>query len=439
MHRSHALVVATALVAALAGCSQADDPAGPRVDPSPADEAQALTVPATASDLAAAGLLPDAVLDESRSAEHGVVPGTETAVDRYGEYTRVTLAPDAPVLTFDPAGPWAEVTQWLDPTYVQQALGDGASFFVEEWVDAPTRWDDSAQAWADLNTETGELMQAVGQDVRGWVAGGDGADRLFDLGDWREDLGIRPVGYAPGAPRFQVADLAVTDMAVYAPLAESGDMETIGLLVTFEITTDELVVTSDGGIAHLHHWQSLTLKSLQATGAVERLEWNASYQLGRELEGGMAALPVLATPAAVPAGWEAVTVEGLTLAVPDGAAAQSDDDPDSGWTGYPLGTTSADGESVLWVRGPREVSEGTDSGQWFALEGFLNYGLVIPGADVAAAEVGHDVWGQFRARVFVQATRDGAPVSYRVEWDTTPERAEAELIQIAGTMSVSAS
>lgn len=437
MHRARSAAPAALLLLALAACSGGDAAAGgdaPAQDAAPAGSS--LVAPASAADLAAAGLLPDSELGEDTSAEHGVVPGTETATDRYGEYTRVSLAPDAPVLTLDPAGPWGELLDWLDPAYVQQALTTGATFFVEEWVDAPTRWDDSAEAWARLNTATGELMQQVGQDVRAWVADGDGADRIFDLDDVREGLGVRPVEYAPGQARFVVDDLSVTNMGVYAPFADSGDTETIGLSVTYEISTRELVTTADGGVATLRAWLSLTLGSFESTGAVVQLWWDGSFQVERELDGGTAALPVLETPTGVPAGWEHASVGGLTFAVPTGGSTQDDGD---GWLGYTLDTTVADGsDAMLWVLEPRDVSEAA-VGTWYVLEGFTNYGLQVPGATAAAAEIGSDVWGQYRARVFINGTIDGKPVAYRIEWDTTPERAQEELVTMVGAMSVDAS
>lgn len=432
MHRARAAAPALLLALALAACSGGETtPSADGGDGTSAGTVPGLVAPVSTTELAEAGLLPDAELEDT-SAAYGVVPGTETAVDRYGEYTRVSLSPDSPVLTYDPAGPWAEVALWLDPAYVQGALASGATFFVEEWLDAPTRWDDSAEAWSALNAVTGELMQSVGNDVRGWVASGDGADRLFDLDDWREGLGVRPVAYAPGVPRFVVTDLEVADMGVYAPYAESGDTDTVGLSVTFEATTLELVTTADGGVAAMRHWQSLTLGSLQATGAVEQLWWNGGYEISRDLDGGTAALPVLETPAGVPDGWQTVTTGGLTFAVPAGGSKHDDGD---GWLGYGLGTQTADGdETVLWVLEPREVRG--EPGQWYAVEGFVNAGLEIPGATAAAAEIGPDMWGQYRVRVFVNGVLDGKTVSYRVEWDTTPERAQAELVQVVGTMSV---
>lgn len=435
MHRARAAAPAALLLLALTACSGGDpgtetgatDAAGATTG---ADDA-ALTVPVSTTELGAAGLLEDVELDWSVSADNGVVPGAGTATDRYGEYVRATLAPDAGVRSFDPAGPWAEVLDRLDAAYVQQALDTGATFFVEQWLDAPTRWEDSAAAWAVVNSATGELMGRVGQDVRGWVADGDGADRMFDLDDWREDLGLTPAGYPADQPRFVVDELAVTDMAVYAPFADTGDMTTIGLSVTFEATTHELVSTADGGVALMRQWQSLTLASLQSTGEVPRLWWNANYDVQRRLTGGMEALPVLDVPAAVPDGWEQVTVGGLTFAVPAGGRVQDDGD---GWLGYKFGT-----EAMLWVHGPRTLGAEETPGSWIALEGFDNYGLQIPGAPMAAAEVGRDMWGQYRARVFLHGTLDGATVAYRVEWDTTPERAEAELLQVVGTMSVTSS
>lgn len=400
-------------------------------------EAMALTVPVSTTELGAAGLLEDVELDWAVSADNGIVAGAGTATDRYGEYVRAALAPDAAVRSYDPAGPWAEVLDWLDPAYVQQAVSDGARFFVEEWLDSATRWDDSAEAWAALNAATGELMGRVGQDVRVWAADGEDAHRFFDLDDWREGLGVRPVAYPTDQPRFVVSDLAVTDMGVYAPFAEDGDLENVGLSVTFEATTHELVTTADGGVALMRQWMTLTLGSMQSTGNVEQLWWNSNYDVQRRLTGGMAALPVLETTPAVPAGWEPTTVGGLTFAVPAGGAVQDDGD---GWLGYPFGTsTQAGDDAMFWVHGPRDIGADETPGSWIALEGFDNYGLTIPGATVAAAEIGHDMWGQYRVRIFLHGTTGGDLVAYRVEWDTTPERAEAELRQVAGTLSVTSS
>lgn len=440
MHRPRALVSAL-LIVALAGCGTSGDAEGPATtDLTPTEES--LIAPVGTDELAGAGLLLDDVIDPAQSAEHGVVTGEAARTDRYGDYTRVALAPDAPVLTFDPAGPWAELTEWFDLAYIQQTLATGAAYFVEEWVDSPTRWDDSDAAWSVLNTATGELMGAVGKDVRGWVADGDAVTRVFDVADWREALGVRPAEYTPGVPRFTVDDLAVTDMAVYAPRAESGDTETVGLRITYEMSVSEPVVTGDGRVATMSQWQSLTLSGLRATGLVDRLEWDGRYQIASEVDGGMTALPVLETPAGLPAGWQAQTLDGLTFAVPAVASVEESAEPGTTppWTSFALGTTTPSGDTgLVWARGALAVPAGVDAGSWAAVEGFENYGLEVPGAEYAAAEVGTDMYGRFRVRVFLGATWDGAPVSYRVEWDTTPEAAEAELIQYVGAMSVAAS
>lgn len=427
------------LAIVLAGCSAGSAPA-----PAGTTEvaASSLSAPVSTSELAAAGLLADADIDVTSNARFGILASEQTASDRYGEFTPVRLADDAPILTYDLSGPWAEITDWLDPQYVSDAVATGARFFVDEWLDSPARWDDTAEAWAGVNTAVGTLRGAVGQDVRAAVASGDGADRLFDLADWREELGLRPAEYVPGVPRISIADIQVTDMAVYAPNGDSGDLDDIGLSVTYEVSFSEPVVNTDGDVFGMQQALSLTLSSLQSTGLVDRLHWDGTYSVARKLSGEMSTLPTFATSAGVPEGWQVQALGRLTYATPPGAAvsSSSDDGASPAWTEYALNTRTATGDDVayLWVRDAVEVEESAAC-QWNAVDRFENYGLELPGVACAAAEVGADTYGRFRVRLFFGVEQNGEWRSYRMEWDTTPSTAEQELSNFAGALSIASS
>lgn len=439
MTRARTLLSSAALVlvAVLAGCSSGGTPDG---DPQSEAEAAAaaLTAPVGTDELAAVGLLEAEELDPADNAAVGVVVSDTTATDRYGEYTRVRLADDAPILAFDPEGPWGELVRMLSVQHINDTLAAGARYFIDEWVDSPARWDDSAEAWSGLSAATHTLLGTSEIDMHAAVTSAQSANRMFDIGDWREGLGLRPAAYAPGVPRITVDSLEVTDMSVFRPETEDA-IDHVGLSVTFTMGFREPVVDASGETFVMQQWQTMTINGVTTMDTVVGVTWDGGYSVDLPLAGGMDTLPVIETPAGVPDGWQTQTIDELTFATPPGSTPDTSSEADvtPAWTQITLtpGTAADSGAQLLYVRGA-EASDPDDVGHWNAVYGFQNYGLTVPGADHAAAEIGTDSQGRYRARVFLSAEQDGKPVSYRIEWDTTPETAQNEVVQYVGAMSI---
>jgi hypothetical protein len=436
--RTRTLLGGTAfvLVAVLAGCSSGGTEPLSEIE----EAAASLTAPVGTDALAAAGLLENETLDPTGNAAVGVVVSDTTAVDRYGEYTRVRLADDAPVLTFDPEGPWGQLVRELGTQHINDTLTAGARYFVDEWVDSPARWDDSAEAWAGLNAATQTVMASSEIDMHAAATSAQSGSTTFDIGNWREGLGFRPAPYTPGVPRITVDSLTVTDMSVNRP---EDNRDAVGLRVTFEMKFREPVVDATGAAFVMQQSLTLTVTGLKTRDGVIGISGNGTYSISSPLAGGMKTLPVFETPADVPKGWQTHTIDGLTFATPPGIAQDTSSEADEtpAWTQFtltPETAPDAGDAKVLYVRGAA-TNEADDAGGWYAVYGFQNYGLTVDGADLAAAEIGTDEYGRYRVRVYLSAEQDGKPVSYHIEWDTTPETAQGELVQYVGAMSIAAS
>lgn len=427
-----ALVVALAVTLSSCTVAGSTDPAPSRT-PSPTP-----TVPVSSETLVAAGLTDPA---PSPAADDllGAVPCATAVTDAYGTYHPTCLRDDAPVLQFDPAGEWSWVVTPpgapipLDAGYVASAV-DQAGRLLVDLIDSPAQWDDSPQAWSGIGTRVGSLLNLSPDDLRALVASQPETVGMFDVDKWREARGIQPAEYPTDGPRIRLLDLRVAGMVVSA--GEPVGRDNIGITVTVRATFTQPVIDKDGTSWELRQHVSLVVSSLEATGAVRDIEWRDDYVLGRNLSGGQQSLPDLATEPATPTGWQPQTIGALTYALPEGStlAEESAEGTTVPWKRFAL--PPLDGPRELEISGPELDRDPVPEGGWWVVPGFANYGIDIPGSEVAAAEIGSDESGRYRARVYLRSFEHGSAWLHHVEWDTAPDRAEAELREFVGAMSV---
>ncbi|WP_421732976.1 hypothetical protein [Cellulomonas sp.] len=438
MIRVPPLVIALALALTLGSCAVGPPPTHAPSSSTAPVPAPTATVPVTSESLVAAGLTDSAAIPTS-DPMLGVVPCTTPATDRYGSYHPICLPDDAPILQFDPTGPWSWLVTPpgaplpLDPGYVASAV-DQAGRLLVDLIDSPAQWDDSPAAWSGIGSRFGALLNRGADDLRASVASRPERVGMFDLDDWREAWGLRPAAYPAEGPRLRVHDLRTTDIVVGGGRPTTRD--DIGVTVTVHARFSQPVLDADGATWELIQSVSLVVSSLEATGAVREIEWSEDHAVGRRLRGGQASLPRLDVDAAVPPGWAPQGIGALTFALP-GSSSLAEESVDGATVAWRQFTLDGEGRE-LYVSGPALMHDPPPEGGWWVVPDFDNYGLDIPGAEVAAAEIGRDELGRFRARVDLQAFEHGSTWNYHVEWDTTPERAEDELRMLVGSMSVTA-
>ena len=426
------VALAVALTVTLCACTVSEPPeTALSQTPSPTP-----TVPVSSETLVAADRTdtpPSPAADEML----GVVPCATAVTDAYGSYYPICVRDDAPVLRFDPAGQWSWVVTPpgapipLDPQYVASAV-DQAGRLLVDLIDSPAQWDDSPQAWSGIGARVGSLLNRAPDDLRTVVASRPEKVGMFDVDQWREAAGNRPADYPTEGPRIRVLDLRVSQMSVSA--GEPASRDNIGVTVTVQATFTQPVIDTDGTPWELRQHVSLVVSSLEATGAVRDLEWSEDHVVGRNLRGGQQSLPEFPIDAAMPTGWLPQSIGALTFALPDGStlAEESVEGATVPWKRFDL----PDGPREFDISGPELDHDPAPEGGWWVLPGFANYGLDIPGSEVAAAEIGTDGLGRYRARVDLRSFEHGSTRKYHVEWDTTPERAEAELREVVGALSV---
>ncbi|WP_449386046.1 hypothetical protein [Cellulomonas soli] len=393
-----------------------------------------LTAPASTDDLIEAGLVTEASIDRTANAQFGVVASQETVIDSYGAYTRLELADDAPVLTYDPEGEWGWMTEQFDAAFITESLKTGATYLVEDWADSPVRWDDSKRAWDEFTAAATELIGPLEGDPRTLLS--DSRGQYLDVDDWRQALGLRPEPYVDGQVRVEVTRLEVDHMYYYELKAGGSAMGlSLGLVMAF----DEVVVRTDGTRFVMPQEIAVDIDFAGPGGGVEKVSVGGDLSVGRTLEGGVDAVPLLEVEPTVPGGWQTVQVGRLSLALPPGAAqsTSSGENVWPVWRSYTLGAaTGSDAELPVMV--VRDAVAGSEEPGWFALDGFENARLQIPGATSAVAEFGSEADGRYLVRIDVYTVQDGAPVFYEVEFDSTAETAQEELLQYVATMSVAA-
>lgn len=254
----------------------------------------------------------------------------------------------------------------------------------------------------------------------------------------REKLGYRPAPYPKDVPRVRVLDLDVTDISLQG--GKTLTRKNVGVAVEVTATLSQPVVDADGTTWELRQEVTLTASSLESTRKVVEIEWEEDHQVSRSLTGGQNSLPQLAVHRATPQGWSRHSVDRLHFALPRGSVTKSKErveGTDRIAAEYEVAGTGA----ALEVSGPYVFTDADPDGDWWVLPGFDNYGLRVPGATSAAAEVGRDDQGRFRARIDLQMPAPagmaaGRELSYHLEWDTTPERAVDELRTMVGAMSL---
>lgn len=423
------LLVATALAACSPGATDTPRPVttASHEDVTPG----VLTAPVTTEALLDAGLLEKATIDRTANAEFGVVASQETVIDSYGRYTRLGLSDDAPILQFDPAGEWGWLTEKFDPAYVAQVLKTAATYLVEDWVDSPTRWDDSKRAWDEFGGDMNTLLGGPVLEPRAVLAGSEGA--YLDIGDWRQGLGLRPEPYVDEQVRVAVTRLEVDDM--YYLGNDAGDAT--GLEVSLVMAFDEVVVRTDGERFVMKQEVILTFRSAWPDGGIAKLLMGGAVSVGRRVDGGVEVIPLQEIDPGVPDGWQPIQVGQLSFALPP-EVDTSETSVTAGWTEYTLGEPTApdSGEPQTFrVHGP---TEGSEQPGWFAEDGFSSSRFEVPGATSVVARHGKDTDGRYRVRLSVHAMQDGAPVEYQIEFDSTAETAAEELTRYVATMSVAA-
>jgi len=430
-------VLTVAIAVALTGCTDAPRPIASTASTSPS------AVPLLSSRSFVDAGLTNAPPSAQSDHAVGVVPCTGRSTDRYGQFVRACLRRDAPVLRYDPHGKWA----WLhDPAQAPLAVSAGfvsaavkqAGRLLVDLIDSTAQWDDAPQAWSGIQSTLRSVIGKPADGLRDQMASHPESAGVFDVGGWREKLGYRPAPYPTDVPRIRVLDLAVTDITL-----EGGKKLTrknVGVAVEVTATFTQPVVDAAGTTWELRQDVTLTVSSLQSTRRVVDIQWSEDHQVARSLTAGQNSLPRLAVHRATPQGWSRQSVGRLSFALPRGSVTkkkQRVEGTDRTSAEYQVAGTHA----ALEVSGPYVVADADPDGDWWVVPGFDNYGLRVPGASSAAAEVGRDDQGRFRARIDVDTpapagSEPGSVLSYHLEWDTTPERAVDELRTMVGAMSV---
>jgi hypothetical protein len=432
-----AAVLAIPVAVALAACTGAPHPSASAVPPT-----------TTAVPLLSSRSFIDAGLTNappSAQSDHavGIVPCSERSADRYGQFVRACLRKDAPVLRYDPRGTWA----WLhDPAqaplavsvgYVSSAVRQAGRLLVD-LIDSTAEWDDAPEAWTGVQSQLHSVVGKPADGLRDQMRTHPEAAGVFDVGGWREKLGYRPAPYPKDVPRVRVLDLDVTDISLQG--GKTLTRKNVGVAVEVTATLSQPVVDADGTTWELRQEVTLTASSLESTRKVVEIEWEEDHQVSRSLTGGQNSLPQLVVHRATPQGWSRHSVDRLHFALPRGSVTKSKErveGTDRIAAEYEVAGTGA----ALEVSGPYVFTDADPDGDWWVLPGFDNYGLRVPGATSAAAEVGRDDQGRFRARIDLQMPAPagmaaGTELSYHLEWDTTPERAVDELRTMVGAMSL---
>jgi hypothetical protein len=163
---------------------------------------------------------------------------------------------------------------------------------------------------------------------------------------------------------------------------------------------------------------------------VSYVEWDDRASVGAQVKGGIAALSLLdvrPSRAGTP-----VTIDDLTFDLPVAATdSGGSDDGARAWKWFDLGPGRR-----LDVAGAGDYSPDGESDAWIAVPGFDNYRLPVMGAS-AAAEIGTDESGRYLVRIDLDVTTsDGGSRPYHLEWDSTPERALAELRGVTASFRV---
>lgn len=421
----------------------------------------ALTAPVTTAQLEAAGLLEPPERDGSAVA----TPSGTVVSDEYGSYTRLALADGAPEVDLSESGPWSAAVARFGAAYVAEMVRLGAQFVVEDVVDSALRWEDGDAAWSQFNDDlaavlttsaasnpagrfTGDLDPELTPDREPNVT-----NTLFDVGRWRQARGLSPAPVEAGASRTWISWLSVSQITSwyagpddsYRPWAD--DDSSLGLEVSYDVRYSESVLTDEGTTYTLSEDMSVRIGLPAPRGGWSAHIGSDGPRIGLTLTGGMSALPVLATtPGAIPDGWTTRRFGHLTYAAPSGQGLAITDSGYAGtsrWVEYRLDPTSDDDESgptggragtrcnALTLGRSRRASDDEGDG-WVAVHGFDNYGLVVPGAQIAAAESGRETDGCIETRIFLVA----GDTTYKLAWISDTKPTQQEVAQIVGTLSV---
>lgn len=425
------------LAVGLAACSAAPPPSSAEPTPTPSPSPTPLAAPVTTEELVERGLT---VVPEPGvgSIAPGVEACPEPATDPYGTYHRVCVRDDAPVMAFDPDGPY----NWLAygapyrvrPEFSAAQVPVSVRFVVDAFADPVTQWDDSPEAWARVNAGLDALFDAPGYDLRPEDPASDAVMGVFDVDGWREEAGLEPAAAAEGQTRTRMEELKVDGML--GTLVGEDSPEAQALTVGVKAVTSQVVLEDDLAW-ELRRGVHADVTSLQRTGEVHSVEWSAWHAVGRYVAGGIDALPVLETGSSVPGGW--VTreeVPGLSFALPPGVEAPQVTTDDEWGTVY---TYTLPGEAGQ-VRVERRYRPRASAAEWFARRGHVSYGLRVPGVWYAAAEAGPDGRGRHLVTVNLlqepHAETDESVGAFVVRWESTPETATDEIRERLATFGL---
>ncbi|MBD7918676.1 hypothetical protein H9657_10365 [Cellulomonas sp. Sa3CUA2] len=436
-HALALLLVAGTLV----GCSAAPSPttSDPRPTPTPSTSPTPLTAPVSTDALVDRGLTAEPVPGSVGTAV-GVEPCPDVETDGYGTYSRVCLRDDAPILAFDPQGPYSwlalGVPYPVRPDFTAAQIPVAARFLLGALADPVTQWDDSPAAWARTNAELDTLFGEPGHDLRPEDPASDAVMGLFDAGGWRGAAGLRPAATTAGQTRTRVDTLEISGLS--GSSVGEATVENQGLTVDVKAVTSA-VVLDDHVAWELRRGVLAHVRSVQSTGLVDGVEWSAWHAVGREVAGGVDALPVLATQAAVPDGWVVRDeVPGLSFALPPDAGEPEVTTGDEPGTTY----TYTFADSGAQVRVERRYVPRGDAGRWFARRDHESYGLRVPGIRYAAAEAGTSPRGRYLVTVDLVTEPPADPEggddqvgAYTVTWESTGQTATEEIRERIGTFS----